>query len=338
MKKYVIVSLLISFSFAAMAQTVALHRNGETQIFKGINAFVDANNAAQDGDTLYLSGHNFTAPASFDKSLKIYGVGHLEEVTTATGKTYVNGNFALKQGADNFLIEGIDFGNLSVENNKSVKNLTVKRCNIRGAMTFSGIENPTEDVVMSGNILRGNINLQNTVRTLLNNNIIIGQIANTRENIFKNNVFLSHIGDHTIVGSDNMMLNNYFVKTYGSYRYRICNGNGNIFYNNVFSYPTPDFGTNYIIDNNWFEISMQDFFVHKEGEAYDLEDNLHLKNPEIYIGEDGTQVGIYGGMYPYKVGAIPVIPYIESVDIPHKVDENGNLPVKITIKAQNEQD
>lgn len=338
MKKYVIVSLLISFSFAAMAQTVALHRNGETQIFKGINSFVDANNAAQDGDTLYLSGHNFTAPASFDKSLKIYGVGHLEEVTTATGKTYVNGNFALKQGADNFLIEGIDFGNLSVENNKSVKNLTVKRCNIRGSITFTGTEHPTEDFLLVGSVIHATINVQNTVRTLISNNIIIAQIHNTIENIIKNNIFFSDFSSYTIVGSNNMILNNYFARNNRYDKHYICSGNGNVCYNNVFSHSSADCGTNSDVQNDWYSVEMQDFFVSKNGVSYNLADDLHLQEPEVYIGEDGTQVGIYGGMYPYKVDAIPVIPYIESVDIPHKVDENGNLPVKITVKAQNEQD
>ncbi len=338
MIKYLIFSVLISLSFGAMAQTVALHRNGETQIFKGITAFVDANNVAIDGDTLYLSGHNFNVPASFDKSLKIYGVGHLEEATITTGKTYINGDILLKEDADNFLIEGIDFGSLSVENNKSVKNLTIKRCNIRGNISFAGTENPSEDFLLTGSVIHSTINLQNTERSLLSNNIILGQISITNENIIKNNIFISDFSSYTIWGSFNMVLNNYFARNHRYDKHYICSGDGNVFYNNVLSFTSANFGTNSDLQNNLLGIEMQDFFVDKNGSGYNVKDDLHLQNPEIYIGEDGTQIGIYGGMYPYKEGAIPVLPYIESVDIPHKLDENGNLPVEIRVRAQSEED
>lgn len=338
MKKILIISVSLFFSLTLCAQSVALHRDGEMQIFKGIDAFVNANSVAIDGDTLYLSGHNFTAPASFDKSLKIYGVGHLEETTIATGKTYVNGDILLKQDTDNFLIEGIDFGSLSVENNKSVKNLTIKRCNIRGGINFSGTENPTEDFLLTGSVIHSTINLQNTERSLINNNIILGQISITNENIIKNNVFISDFSSYTIWGSFNMVLNNYFARNHRYDKHYICSGDGNIFYNNVLSFTSANFGTNSDLQNNLLGVEMQDFFVDKIGSGYNVKDDLYLQNPENYIGEDGTQVGIYGGMYPYKVGAIPVIPYIESVNIPHKVDEDGNLPIKITVKAQKEQD
>ncbi len=336
MKKILIISISLFCSLALCAQSVALHRDGETQIFRGMNAFIDANNAAQDGDTLYLSGFNLSGPGSFDKSLKIYGVGSMDTATVATGKTHISGNINLRNGADDFHIEGVDFERLSVENNHSVNNLTVKRCNIRGNISFGTTENPSEDCIISGSVIRGSINLTNTIRPTISNNIILGNITTTN-NIIANNIFL-YGSYYTINGSDNMFFNNY-LKAGGSYPYRICSGNGNAFYYNVFAYPEePTLGSHYVQENNWFNVSMEDFFVKKVGSSYNIEDDYHLQKPEDYIGEKGTQVGIYGGDYPFKEWAIPVIPHIESVDIPYRLDEDGNLPVNIKVSAQKEQD
>ncbi len=335
MKKILIISVSLFFSLALCAQSVALHRDGETQVFRGMNAFIDANNAAQDGDTLYLSGFDLSGPDYFTKSLKIYGVGSMDTATVATGKTYISSSINLRNGADDFHIEGVDFGNLSVANNNSVNNLTVKRCNIRGNISFGTTENPSEDCIVSGSVIRGNINLTNTIRPTISNNIILGNITTTN-NIIANNIFL-HSSYNIINGSDNMLFNNY-LRASGSYSYRICSGNGNAFYYNVFAHQSPELGTHHIQENNWTGVSMEDFFVKKVGNSYDVKDDYHLKNPEDYIGEKGTQVGIYGGDYPYKDGAIPVIPHIESVDIPYRLDEDGNLPVNIKVSAQKEQD
>ncbi len=338
MKKILIISVSLFFSLTLCAQSVALHRNGETQVFRGMNAFIDANNAAQNGDTLYLSGLNFNGgDIYFDKSLKIYGVGSFDTATAATGKTYVDGSIRLRQGADDFHIEGVNFNNLSVVNNNSVNNLTVKRCYLSGSISFGTTENPSEDFLLTGSVINGSVSLTNTIHPRVTNNIINGRIVTTK-NVITNNIILGNVNYNTIEGSDNILLNNFLTRAYGGYTSRITGNNGNEFYYNVFEHSSPTLGTNYISENNEFDVSMRDFFVKKVVNAYNIEDDYHLQNPEIYIGEDGTQVGIYGGDYPYKEWAIPVIPYIESVDIPFKVDEDGNLPVNVKVSAQKEQD
>ena len=58
------------------AQIIALHSASGVQIFKGNTALAIAYSAAQNGDTLYLSGNTFTPPATFNKQLMIFGAGH----------------------------------------------------------------------------------------------------------------------------------------------------------------------------------------------------------------------------------------------------------------------
>jgi hypothetical protein len=54
-----------------MHKHIALHSSTGVQIIKGNIALATAYTAAQNGDTLYLSGHTFIPPGSFDKQLSI---------------------------------------------------------------------------------------------------------------------------------------------------------------------------------------------------------------------------------------------------------------------------
>ena len=51
-----------------------------------------------------------------------------------------------------------------------------------------------------------------------------------------------------------------------------------------------------------------------------------------YLGDDGTQVGIYGGDTPFT--DVPTNPQITSRQIATKTDNDGKLSVKITVEAQ----
>lgn len=62
-----------------------------------------------------------------------------------------------------------------------------------------------------------------------------------------------------------------------------------------------------------------------------LGDNYHLSEEAAatYIGTDGTEIGIYGGMYPFDL--TPSYPLVKTLDVigSHK---NGKLNVKINVK------
>ncbi len=63
--------------------------------------------------------------------------------------------------------------------------------------------------------------------------------------------------------------------------------------------------------------------------------DYHLIAPMLYLGTDGTQVGMYGGANPFKEYARPSNPHIVSKTIPFITNQNGILPVNIKAKAQN---
>ena len=50
--------------------------------------------------------------------------------------------------------------------------------------------------------------------------------------------------------------------------------------------------------------------------------------------EEGAEVGIYGGLYPWKDGALPPNPHFLMIDVAPKVDADGNLNVRIKVETQ----
>jgi hypothetical protein len=56
--------------------------------------------------------------------------------------------------------------------------------------------------------------------------------------------------------------------------------------------------------------------------------------PGNFAGTDGKQVGIYGGSFPYKEGAVPSPPHVRSKVIASSTDGQGKLNVQITTTAQ----
>lgn len=78
-------------------------------------------------------------------------------------------------------------------------------------------------------------------------------------------------------------------------------------------------------------------FVSATTTAYyeELDYSIKTTSPAKNGGDDGTDIGIYGGTTPWKNGAIPSNPRIFFKNIANTTDVNGNLPVQIKVSAQN---
>ena len=50
-----------------------------------------------------------------------------------------------------------------------------------------------------------------------------------------------------------------------------------------------------------------------------------------YLGTDDTEIGIYGGIMPFKT--TPANPHISDMKVAQKTTESGNLKVEITVKG-----
>ncbi len=336
-KQLLIIGLLFNISTLFAQQKVALHSNGLTTMFFGISPFMDAYNAASSGDTIYLTGGGFVPPASIDIPLTVFGAGHYPDSTQAVSKTFINGSINLSENADGFHIEGVDInGNLTFANNLSVNNVIVKYCkmitlNITGDNTFL---NASTNFICMNSVITGELNLSNAQNTGVFNSIIQGKVNGSFGNIFENNIFIASYGSgimwSIITGDNNYCNNNIFFSENGRY----FAGSSNQIKNNVFVSAAPILGTTPIHSGNYYPVAQNGMLINQTGSVFDYSHNYHLQNPGSFLGIDNTEVGLYGGSYGYKEGAVPSNPHFQLKNISPATDVNGDLNIQIQVEAQ----
>jgi len=338
-KALLFVVLLMALTINMHAQrAVALHSSSGITVFAGVSPFIDAYNAAQPGDTIYLSGGSFANPPLIDKKLMIFGAGYNPNYTSATNPTMLTGPFNLGENSDNTVVEGIHFAaNIVAGHNLAASFLTFKRCRIDGGINFYGdLSNPSVNNVFAECLIIGDNTITNASNTSITNCIISMRIINSSSNSIKNNIFLyqaSWSGEAFFHSPyHNEISNNIFVSA--DTGVIAAGSTGNIWFNNVFVQATPNFGGNPITNNNYPAVPLDDIFVDYTGGTFSYLQDFHLQNPTTYLGSDGTQVGLFGGLFPFKEGGIPVNPHISSKNIAPQTNPAGQLGVQINVSAQ----
>ena len=337
MKKSTFLFTILVFAICANAQKVALHSATGVQHFTGYSGFSDACNSATSGDTIYLPGGGFSSPGTINKQLLVFGAGHYPDSTAVTNKTIINGNINLSENADGFHIEGVDItGDFSTVNNHAVDYITIKYCRIQGSINIAGDQtNPAMNMMLTNSVLAGDISLSNAQNAGIFNSLFNGKISGTDSNLFQNNIFFlndrsSYYTRYTLIGNNNILENNIFLRTQD----REISGNSNTVKNNVTPKADPYWGIAPILNDNYTDIAVENIFVNQTGNIFDYTHDYHLQAPETYLGTDGTQVGIYGGPQPWKEGAVPSNPHFVIGNIAPQSDAEGKLNIEIKVTAQ----
>lgn len=300
---------------------VALHHSGTVTMFSGATPFITAYNASVNGDTIYLPGGIFSPPGSINKGIYIIGAGHYPDSTTATSVTNIS-SLGIYAGADKLKLEGLNIPNgISFATNEKTDSVVILRCYI-GGVSYSGAYNLATNCVghlLYQNII-GSLTITHTTNIKIFNNII-SSLSSSQENAWIKNNKIDIISDMTYCFFENNIIQLQYAEGYNTFRNNIFEGapggGTNTYLNNYNSHPFPTVFVNYTSWPNYYT------------------DNLHLLSPGTYIGTDSTQVGIYGGLYPYKEGAVPSNPHIRAKSIGLTPDVNGKLKVNFTVAAQN---
>ncbi len=322
-----------SFSQTTNAQKLtALVSNGVTTMFGSATQFADAYNAATTGDTIYLPGGPI-APVTIDKSIAIYGAGYHPDSTQATSATYLTSGIVFNQNADSASITGVEVnGSISTTHNHKVDYLVISRCDVKGISIVGSASTSCTHVTIKECVIRGGVGLANATYSNISNNIVEGQIAYGSNNAIYNNIILKNSGynyyDHSFNSINNSHIaNNILFTTYVLYS---CNTNtlsNNIFVN------TQGGGTN-TFENNYNDVDISTVFVNQTGDKFDFAHDYNLVSPATYQGFDATEVGIYGGLHPFKDGGLPNNPHVQTKDIAIQTDSNGDLHIEIKVAAQ----
>ncbi|NLA25188.1 MAG: hypothetical protein GX879_09510 [Bacteroidales bacterium] len=340
MRKQILILVSIILSMNLFSQNIILHSDGNQTLFTGVDAFIEAVNDASSGDTLYLSGNTFNSSTTINKQLTIYGSGIFPDSTYYTGKTILSDKIYLGENASGSSVEGVEFAaRLETANNISINNLTFKYCNFSYGISISGnLTNPATNLIFINNISTASIDFSNIQYAQIYNNVwrMSGSSSplSVSNSVIANNIFTygtNNVNVAGIIGSYNTIKNNYFNNSRSTSTAGI-NGEYNEVFNNIFNLANPSFGSDPIYSENIIGLSTN-IFVNLSG-IYNSDYNLI--DPDEYIGNDGTQIGLYGGLYPFKAGAVPSNPHFINSYIGNHTTNDGMLNIDIKVSAQDE--
>ena len=338
--KVITITILLFFAviFTAFSQQrVILQSNGTATAFGTVNSFVDAYNAAQDGDTIYLPGLEYVCPSPFNKRLVVFGTGHDPEATSATGRTIITSSntIVFDPGASGSHLEGMYIGrHVGFRSNNKVDNVTFKRVHINGGISIVGTnpENRSENLLITESVFNG-INGQNASNMRVFNSFSNGGLQNLNENSWiANNIIIDNFYPVSHAYQSHFE-NNIIITIHSAASYTgVYFSNGNTFRNNIFN-KNPTIQDNNTWENNYTNTDPTALFVgYQTPFSYDAD--YHLNSPVDFPGTTGDQAGLFGGYHPFKENALPVTPHILNHTIATSADVEGNLQISISVQAQ----
>lgn len=348
MKK--IFTLLAALFAGASATTFAqethilmatLQHGDETQVFYGQDAFSNAYYAAADsGDVITLSGGTFNQPSSINKSLTIIGNGTITNEGKGIFPTIIDRLFfqpadavnddgeTVKEAIHNngSRVEGIRCGDMRFQGNRSLEKVSLEKCLITKLYFYTPTENCIIRQCVIPEDISGNLNSRQSMKNLFITNSYIRNF-NSR-NSFSDGSTIAI--DHSILQSPSLHIplniSNSILKTGDGYM-RSSHIN-----NCIFIDVTPYVFTG---SGNWVNKKLAGIFEEEMSDlAWDGVKTYKLKYPDQYRGTDGTEVGLYGGSYPFNL--TPTVPQVKAVSIDPQTSADGKLKVSVTVEAQTE--
>lgn len=354
MKKFVTLILLASvltFNCHATIRTVSNDPNNPAQ-FSTIGGAV---NVAVTGDTIYVhaSPTTYNENVTMNKRLVMIGGGYVSSNQLGY-TTMVNSFFFTRTGGDpsGSIISGFNINSISVSGGlPTFSDITLFRNrissfflvgnnwliynNILGGVSFGNNPIPN-NIIIQNNIFTSSSISGNTGNSnfVIDHNLFLGSSNNFLNNVqfatITNNVFASVSSSSPILGT--ATINNNF------------NNNLANTFNISPTSPTNSFagGPNTASGNfvgvNPLFVNVPDFATYNATSNYRLQSSSPGKN----AATDGTDIGIYGGAFPFPSGgapgsgfdtsAFPPIPQVTSVNI-----QNGTLApgsqLNVTIQA-----
>ena len=293
MKKILFSLMLLCCAIAGKSQTdvytATLQHGDEVKVFHGTSALSQAVGAAEDGDAINLSAGNFSG-VNITKAVSVYGAGFEEDEATGTNVTLVTS--ALSINSSNVRLEGlrvnggINFG--------AVSDILITKCYWGGSSFY----NPASVIEISKCVIIGAFDCKSqNIQGLRVLNSVIGAVRNVT---IDSRVQVDHCMVYEDYGGALLYTNSLLVNGYvGS----SAIAENSTVHNCVIISNIP---ANRVVEN-CYVVPLAEIFADGENYNYSPERTYELKQPEVWIGTDGTQCGLHGGDGWSKVPATPVL-------------------------------
>ena len=346
MKKlfFSLVALVVAtMSYAQSSVLATLSHEGEISTFYGAGALKRAHAAAKHGDVITLSSGSFQA-VDITKAVTIRGAGMQVDTIAKIYPSVIVGKYVIDVAdtlEQHLTMEGVYCDNNTVTVYNRLKNATFIKSRFYRFTSFYGETNGSGFMInlafIHCKIAKefNNYNSSNTVSFV--NSVIMNPVVNY--NGYTNNSFEF---TNCVIRWDGTVNSCYPSNSshYAIYRNCILScsssstiSNTNLIYNclgicplNMFA----NFGSQGVF--LYTTKSVSDVFknwggIYNDVQSFELKDEAKTK----YLGDDGKELGIYGGNLPFTPN--PTNPKITKFNVASKSTADGKLSVDIEVKA-----
>lgn len=306
--------------FAQSSLIATLSHEGNVKVFHGPTSYKQAMAAAEDGDVISLAGGIYEA-TNITKGITLRGSGVEKDTISNAYPTELQGSF-------------------SIEIPDSCSSLVIEGVYCSSSITLMNLKNPVFMKCKFNGIGQGNFTAPPTVNnlTMLHCYVTNGMKLSSSSTA---NLINSYFGD--LRECTSLDVTNCYIRCHSSTisksQFRNClilsytSGGAsfsqtNMIYNcvgaNENGYSIFD---NHSINNN-IQLTYANFkALFTDTGFYQLTDEAKAK----YKGDDGTEVGLYGGSLPYDLHIAK--PQITKCNIAQKTTADGKLSVDIEVKG-----
>ena len=345
MKNFLLFVLICSFlvyfnrEASAIVRTVSNEAGAKAQ-YTQVHAAIGASSA---GDVILV--HPSSTPYedfNIDRAVKIVGAGYNPDFGGKLCKVSI---VRIINGSDGATLEGFYIVDLNSNfyhswygwQNHTPGNITIRNNYIEYFDTYGSGWN------IYNNIIKNTVNIHNSSNHTFQNNLFLSNTpsiytSNQSSVTIRNNIFTGCTACSTFVDVSNATINNNIFYGKNPRGASTSGFNNNIVYNT--SDNTLPYGDN-IGENN--KVNLDPKFVNvpsKDNFTYSYDYDLQSNSPGINAGTDSTDIGTYGGSYPWlehldgkpDYTGQPYLPFIKSFSlINNVVPKNGFL--KFNVKA-----
>lgn len=321
---------LTGASFAQSSMMATLSHEGEISVFYGPFAFRDAHAAAKHGDAIALSGGTFKG-CDITKAITLRGAGWERDTIRNTIPTKIENVITISIGdtvPQRLTVEGIYYEG-KVQIKKGLNNATFIKTRFHDGVTYSG------DVY--GSCYKNNSFIQ-----CLFYRAFYGTEYHKTESSYNfiNCYFWYGINNYEIYSTftNCAILSGQDINSieYSTLNNCILQGVGSSSGDKL---PASSFATNCVVYNSYYGLgtftnasptnkvsSAEELWV-GNGILRALTDEAKAK----FLGDDGTEVGIYGGPFPFT--STTTNPQITKCNVASRSTADGKLSIDIEVKA-----